>query len=256
MSPAGLYYGTNGLEDIGEIYRRMTINCPHPASKSKRLWELRRATGIGSGNTSAETMLEKAVALLASGGQMRGWFNQCPTASGIGGSSRDRRRSVDLVHWSVPAMRARLVELKWRSDRPSEAVRQALRYGAAYVFCRVHRNGLPLRDASLMDARHLSIEVVAPARYWRAPDLKDLQGCVARAREGLKRFDVGSPIAGLSMSLDVLAFPDWFDQLPFADGAGVLANCSGAELTGPGRKIRDAFGELSSVAPDGEGSRE
>lgn len=157
------------------------------------------------------------------------------------------------MHWSVLAMRARLVELKWRSDRSSEAVRQALRYGAAYVFCRVHRHSLPLRDASLMDARHLSIEVVAPARYWRAPDL---QGRIARVREGLKRFDVGSRIAGLSMSLDVLAFPDWFDQLPFADGADVIASCSGAELTGPGRKVRDAFRELSSVAPDGEGGRE
>ncbi len=253
MSPAGLYDGTNGLEDFGEIYRRMTVNCPHPASTSKGLWELRRATGIGSGNRSDETMLEKAVALLAEGGHMRGWFNRCPTASGIGGSSRDRRRSVDLVHWSVPAMRARLVELKWRSDRPSEAVRQAFRYGAAYVFCRVHRNGLPLQDASLMDARHVSIEVVAPARYWRVPDL---QGRIARAREGLKRFDVASRIAGLSMSLDVLAFPGPFDQLPFADGAGVLASCSGAELTGPGRRIRDTFGELSSVGPGGEESRE
>lgn len=253
MSPAGLYDGTKGLEDIGEIYRRMTVNCPHPASKSKRLWELRLATYIKSSSPYAETMLEKAVALLAEGGHMRGWFNQCPTASGIGGSSRDRGSRVDLVHWSVPAMQARLVELKWRSSRPSEAVRQALRYGAAYVFCRMHRHRLPLRDASLMDARHVSIEVVAPPRYWRAPDL---QGRIARARESLKRFDVGSRIAGLSMSLDVLAFPDWFDQVPFADGAGVLASCSGAELTGPGRMVRDAFGELSSVAPDGEGSRE
>ena len=184
---------------------------------------------------------------------MRGWFNQCPTASGIGDHSRDRRRNVDLVHWSEANRHARLVELKWRSDHPSEAVQQVLGYGAAYVFCRVHRDRLPLRRGSVMDARHVSLLVVAPARYCRATDLP---GCLARARQGLKRFDIGSRIDGLSMSLDVLAFPDWFDQLPFADGADVLASCDDAELTDPGQKIRDAFAELNSVVPDRKGTQE
>ena len=37
---------------------------------------------------------------------------------------------------------ARLIGLKWgkESDSPSEAVRQVLGYGAAYLFCRMHRN--------------------------------------------------------------------------------------------------------------------
>ena len=235
---ASLFDDTKGLDDIGEIYSRMEANCPNPASTSQRLWELRRATRISAHNPSEETMLEKSVAMLAARGHMDGWFNQCPTASGIGDSSRDKRRNVDLVHWSAPIRHARLVELKWRSNDPSEAVRQVVCYGAAYVFSRMHRDKLPLRDRPVMDARHVSLLVVAPAHYCRATDLP---GCLDRARQGLKRFDIGARIDGLSMSLDVLAFPDWFDQLPFANGDSVCAHCDRAELTEAGRKIRDAF---------------
>ena len=199
---ASPFDGTKDIEGIGEIYRRMTMNCPNPSSTSKRLWELRRASHIAPHNLSDETMLEKAVVMLAANGHMHGWFNQCPTASGIGDHSRNRHSNVDLVHWSEPTRHARLVELKWRSNHPSEAVQQVLRYGAAYVFCRMHRNQLPLQRASVMDARHVSLLVMAPAHYCRAADLP---GCLARARQGLKRFDIGARIDGLSMSLDVLA---------------------------------------------------
>ena len=234
---ASLFDSTKDLDDIGEIFRRMEANCPSPVSTSRRLWELRQAPSISTHNTSEETMLEKAVAILAARGHMQGWFNQCPTASGIGDSALDRRRNVDLVHWSAPIQHVRLVELKWWSNDPSEAVQQIVGYGAAYVFCRVHRDKLPLRHRPVMDARHVSLSVVAPAHYFRATDF---QGCLARARQGLKRFDIGSRIAGLSMSLELHVFPDWFD-LPFANGADVLANCDRTELTEAGRKIRDAF---------------
>ena len=249
---ASLFDRTTDLEDIGEIYRRMTRNCPNPSSTSKRLWELRRATDIASHNTSNETMLEQAVVMLAANGYLHGWFNQCPTASGIGDSSRNRHSNVDLVHWSDPTRHARLVELKWRSNHPVEAVQQVLRYGAAYVFCRMHRNQLPLQRGSVMDARHVSLLVVAPARYCRALDLQD---GLARARKDLKRFDGGSRIDGLSMSLDVLAFPDGFEALPFADGADVRARCDHGALTDTGQKIRAAFEALHSVLPDPEGTQ-
>ena len=122
-----------------------------------------------------------------------------------------------------------------------------------YVFCRMHRNKLRLRRGSVMDARHVSLLVAAPALYYRATDLRD---CLARAREGLKRLDIGSRIDGLSMSLDVRAFPDWFDHLPFANGADVIASCNRAEITDTGQKIRGAFEELNSVFPDREGTQE
>ena len=198
-------------------------------------------------------MLEKAVAMLAENRHMSGWFNQCPTASGIGDSSRNRHSNIDLVHWRDANARARLIELKWGSDSPSEAMRQILRYGAAYVFCRVHRNRLPVRHGSVMDARGVSLQVAAPASYYSDSGLRD---CLSRARESLTRFDIGSTIEGLSMSLDVLAFPKWFDSLPFANGKEVRAECDTAELTETGRKVRDAFDGLASVCPEPDRRRQ
>ena len=255
---ASLFDKTMGLEDIAEILRQMEANIPHPSSNSKKLWQLRRATNIKSHNTSQEKMLEKAVAMLAENGHMPGWFNQCPTASGIGGSSRNKHSNIDLVHWTEADGHARLVELKWNSGRPrpSEAVQQVLGYGAAYLFCRIHRNRLDkLRvwRGSVMNAVHISLQVAAPAGYYTEPGLRH---CLSRARENLARFDTGSRIEGLSMSLDVLAFPECFDRLPFANGEEVRAECDTAELTAAGRKVRDAFDGLASVCPKADGGRQ
>ena len=238
------------MNDIAAILGRMEANCPAPSSASRSLWQLRRATDIAPHNASFETMLEKAVAKLAEMGHMPGWFNQCPTASGIGDSSRTRHANIDLVHWSEADRRARLVELKWASDNPSAAVRQILRYGAAYLFCRLHRSRLPVRKSRLMDARDVTLLVVAPASYWGEPDLPDY---LSGAREALERLDVGSKIEGLSMSLDVRSFPGWFDRLPFSNGAQVSASCGHVELTDTGRRIRDAFNGLTSVRPASNG---
>ncbi len=123
-----LFDGTFGTEDIVEILDRMQLNCPCPSSNSRRLWKLRRAKKVASHNKSKETLLERAVATLACNGHMPGWFNQCPAASGIGDSARNRHSSIDLVHWRAAGARLSLVELKWDSDTPSEAVRQILRY--------------------------------------------------------------------------------------------------------------------------------
>ncbi len=249
---ASLFDGTRGMEDIAEILRQMEANIPHPSSNSKKLWQLRRATDISSHNRSRETMLEKAVAMLAENGRMPEWFNQCPTASGIGDSSRSRHSNIDLVHWSRSGRRARLVELKWDSDSPSEAVQQVLRYGAAYLYCRLHRNRLPVWRGSVMDACDISLQVAAPAHYYTDPGLWH---CLSRARENLAWFDIGSRIDGLSISLDVLAFSDWFDSLPFANGEQVRAECGTTELTEAGRKVRDAFDGLASVYPEADGGR-
>ena len=241
---ASLFDKTEGIDDIGRILSRMEANCPRPSSTSRRLWALRRATDIAPHHAGHETMLEKAVAMLAKNGHVPEWFNQCPTASGVGDSSRNRHSNIDLVHWREENGHARLVELKWGSDGPSEAVRQILRYGAAYVYCRMHRNTLPVQQSSLMDARDISLQVAAPAGYYTDPDLHD---CLSRARESLLQFDIGSRIEGLSMSIDVLAFPEWFDSLPFANGEDVCAKCDTAKLTEAGRMVSDAFNGLASV---------
>ena len=111
------------MDDIEKIYNKMEANCPNPCSTSKKLWELRHAYQTLS-SCKPETMLEKAMAMLAARGHMPEWFNQCPVASGITDSSMSRQDSkavnkksnVDLVHWDEANKYARLVELKWESD--------------------------------------------------------------------------------------------------------------------------------------------
>ena len=58
------------------------------------------------------------------------------------------------------------------------------------------------------------------------------------------------------MSLDALAFPEWFDRLPFSDGTDACESCDRPELTERGREIIDAFDGLTSVYPDREGTKE
>lgn len=237
-----LFDGVGELDDIRAIYDRLEANCPRPQSSSKELWKLRRAISISRHNTSAETMLEKSVANLAHNGRMPGWFNQCPTASGIGDSPKHRRRNVDLVHWSQADGTARLVELKWGSDDPRKALRQILVYGAVYIFCRLHRAELPLDDRPLMAARRISLEVAAPACYFRD---SGFEAHLDRMRANLERFDLGGRLPWLSMSLDALAFPDEFNALPFADGGEVRKFCDGERWTEPARRVRDAFDNLA-----------
>ena len=236
-----LFHGTEALEDIARILVQMDANCPHPSSTSRDLWRLRRATDIASHNRAPETMLEKAVAMLANKGHLPEWFNQCPTASGIGDSSRNRHSNIDLVHWKEAHGRARLIELKWASNTPFHAVRQLLRYGAAYVFCRIHRNRLPVSHAPVMNAREVHLQILAPAQYYTNSNLR---GFVLRAREHLKRFKSRSAMTEFSMSLGLLAFPEWFDDVPFANGQEVRAECDCADLTEAGRQICSVFNSL------------
>lgn len=248
---AALFDGTSGMDDILEILDRMEANCPRPFSTSGKLWELRLRTNVAGHNRSGETMLERGVAMLADNEHMAGWFNQCPVASGIGDSSRHKHSNVDLVQWSAADSRLTLVELKWvqgkrarHSNSPCDAVRQILRYGAAYLFCRRHRERLPVGDRLAMSARHVALWVAAPARYYADGSLRE---CVSRAREslgGVRRK------TGLAMSLDALAFPEWFVGLPFSDGADVRKCCGRPELTTQGRAIVDAFDGLTPVDLD------
>ena len=246
-----LFDGTCGTDDIVEILDRMQANCPRPFSNSRQLWQLRRETHVAGQNRSRETLLEKAVAMLAGHGHMAGWFNQCPAASGIGDSARHRRRSIDLVRWSPADSQLSLIELKWDSDTPSKAVRQILRYGAAYLFCRGHRDRLPVARRPAMSATHVALRVAAPRRYYADGGFRD---CLSRARESVRSIGGEPGTLGLSMSLDALAFPEWFGRLPFSDGAEVRDSCDRPELTEKGRIVVDAFDGLASVIPDRAGA--
>ncbi|MCY4614605.1 MAG: hypothetical protein OXB94_13435 [Nitrospira sp.] len=258
-----LFDGTKQMDDIEKIYNQMEANCPNPCSTSKKLWELRRACDISSHNVSSETLLEKAVAMLAARGHMPEWFNQCPVASGITDSSMSRQDSkavnkkscVDLVHWDKANKFARLVELKWDSDDqpkwesndPISALKQILGYGATYIFCLVRKGQLNFPATSLikMNASHVSLEVVASRRFYNG---YNEGGRFARISKDLNRF-AGSKTGGtLTMSLKALAFPDGF-QIPFADGGEVKQKCGAPSLTPEGKEIRSAFDNLTQVWP-------
>ena len=164
---------------------------------------------------------------------------------------RYRRRNIDLVHWCAADSRLSLVELKWNSDTPSKAVRQVLRYGAAYLFCRRHRDRLLVGKQRAISATHVALRVAAPRRYYARDALRD---CLSRARGSLRSIGAELETLELTMSLDALAFPEWFDHLPFNDGAEVRDSCSKPELTETGRTVVDAVNGLTSVYCDREGA--
>ena len=96
-----------------------------------------------------------------------------------------------------------------------------------------------------MDARRVSLEVAAPAHYYPG---HDFAGSLARMHGSLDAFIASSVVSGLTMSLDALAFPKDFDQIPFTNGAEVKQKCDTIRLTDEGRSVRDAFAELTPVA--------
>ena len=246
-----IFDSTCGIEDPNTIYGILEDHYHgHPISKSQELWKLQRECEISSHNPGRETMLEKAVANLAESCHMPGWFNQCPVASGILGPRSNTKNAVDLVYWSELGKCARLVELKWKSNDPPYALRQILRYGIAYVFCRVHKRELPLQGKyfrPLMDANNIALEVVAPSFFYDGYHEKDRFASVSKS---LDQFAQSKTEGKLSMSLNALAFPEEFNQVPFRNGQDVMEKCFTDKLTHEGRRVRNAFAGLTLVWSD------
>lgn len=228
---------------VNGLFRRMMANFPgRPASQSKKLWCCRRETNIAHRNESQETLLEKAVAMLAHQCHMPGWFNQCPVASGIVDSDRDRRRAVDLVHLSDGE--ARLVELKWTSNTPVHALFQILEYGLAYILARLHVRELQLEKRRLMDVRKIALEVIGPYEFFMYEKQAYLFALMDKA---IAKFAAEKTGGALSMSLCALSFPAEFTCIPFADGREVKEICGNEVLSKEGGMVRDAFSKLEPV---------
>lgn len=98
-----------------------------------------------------------------------------------------------------------------------------------------------------MNVSRVSLEVVAPLSF-----CQDLITMINKSKRPHGQFIdnkfVDSKINGLLMSLNVLAFPNWF-KIPFKDGAGLKSKCYTAQLTDEGQAVRDAFDDLSPVWP-------
>ena len=228
---------------VNGLYGQMMANFRGtPASQSKKLWCCRRETEIGDGNESQETLLEKAVAMLAHECHMPGWFNQCPVASGIADSHKDRKRAVDLVHLSDGE--ARLIELKWTSNTPVHALFQILEYGLAYILARLHIRELQLEKRRLMRVKKIRLEVMGPHEFFMEMERADLFAVMDKA---IAKFASERTGGALSMSLCALSFPTEFICIPFTDGREVKEICGNGVLGEEGRMVRDAFSKLEPV---------
>ena len=226
---------------IDKLYRTMVANYSSGRIPSSANWRKRYETNIADHNNSPEKLLERAVAMLAEKRHMPGWFNEAPVASGVVDSHSDKRACVDLIHLSDE--RVRLVELKWESDTPAYALFEILRYGLAYVFFRINAEKWNLDNRPFMRPRHVSLEVVAPDSYYAQHDQQQL---ISQISQSLHDFASSKTGGKLSMSVDALAFSEWF-RIPFVNGKEVKAECSSSSLTSAGQKVRDAFKALRPV---------
>ena len=228
---------------VNGLYEQMMANFfGQPVSQSEKLWCHRREPEIRKDNFNKETILEKAVAILAEEGHMPGWFNQCPVASGITDPGKDRRRAVDLIHLSD--VKARLIELKWASNTPVHALFQILEYGIAYVFARNHMDELHLKKRHLMHFEKIGLEVVGPREFFVNEKRLDL---FDRMDKAVGKFAAEKTGGSLPMSLRALSFPAEFDCIPFVDGRAVKESCRNSTLSREGAMVRDAFSRLVPV---------
>ena len=228
---------------VNRLYKQMEANFPGKlVSQSEKLWCCRRETEIRDDNRNPETLLEKAVAMLADEDLMPGWFNQCPVASGIVDPRKDRRRAVDLIHLSDG--KARLIELKWTSDTPVHALFQILEYGVAYVFARLHMRKFQLEKRQLMDIDQIGLEVVGSREFFMKQTRSDFFAVMDKA---VSKFAAEKTGGALSMSLGAFSFPKEFYRLPFENGGEVKEKCRNGSLSEEGATVRDAFSGLVSV---------
>lgn len=117
---------------------------------------------IAKHNSSPEVRLERAIAAACLRAGRSDWANQVPVASGIMGSSADRRRAIDLVHLVAPN-HFEFIELKIASDTPLYAAIEIIGYGCAWLLARDQRADEP---NALLDADQLDLVVLAPSAYY------------------------------------------------------------------------------------------
>ena len=239
------WHGSRSAADaLQEMYARMQKNADMNRKWSDKNWRMECQLDIAPHNESKEKCLEKSVAFLGERGHMRGWCNQVPTASGVAGSG-DRQANVDLAHWDEENKHLRLVELKWESSDPvGRAMFQAIKSGLAYIFFCKHRGSGKWKLVHLRP-RHVALEVVAPREFFaleasRPDALPEISQALVQIASG----EIAD--AAPEMSVGMHAFPEDF-RLPFANGAEVKVQCNTTAATPEGRRVRDAFANLSPV---------
>jgi hypothetical protein len=152
-------------------------NAASNRDRSQENWRWQRLQQqIAGHNRSPEVILERAIAAACSRTGRTDWANQVPVASGLIIGAADGRRAVDLVH-QCGERHFELIELKIASDTPLYAAIEILSYGCIWLLS--HANP-PKRKSAILEADHVDLRVLAPARYYAPFDLTELEATLQR----------------------------------------------------------------------------
>ncbi len=194
----------------------------HGRIPSRENWRHERRTEIADQNKSPEVVLERAIVTLAELGDLPGWYNQIPVASGLVDGRSDKRAALDLAR--VDGGTAELIELKWASDTPLFALFEVLRYGLALLLSRQNAASFGYLGRPLIDAKELSLVVLAPSQYYANCNLAGFAEVVNSGLCNLTRQHSDFPPMGLAF----MSFPAGF-ELPFQRGSQVNTMRDGGE---------------------------
>lgn len=225
---------------VSDLYYRMGNNLTDRIP-SQENWRVERQTYIGSGNSSPEVLLERAIALLGERRISKDWFNQIPVASGLINEAADRRAAIDLLRYRNESVD--LVELKWESDTPAYAAIEILRYGLAYLLSYVNREAFGYADNPLMGTRQVSLHVLAPQKYYEDCNLSWLGHGLDEGVRALADREVNQ---AFSMDFSFLAFPAGFN-MPFTTGEDVRCMRNEDKDAEPCRELVAAMNNLESI---------
>lgn len=168
---------------------------------SRENWRFEKKLFLSGHNTSAEKMLEKAIARHTD----HRWANQVPTSSGIFGPTNGRHRNLDLVHRPAAGC-LEFIELKVNSDTPLSAAMQLIKYAVFYLAQRRQRRFAPAA-AIYGHAESLILTVLAPAAFYQDYRFDWLE---ERLNVALSTLLDGLSGIGLSACFRFQAFPAWF----------------------------------------------
>lgn len=165
-------------------------------SDSKQNWRNSPVTTINKDdNKSKEVVLERHLAKIIERKKCATWWNQMPVASGLVGSSSDRRRAIDLVHRDEAGETYDFIELKIASDSPLYALMEVVQYGLIYLTLRDDPSYLSeiSKGSQVFQAKEIKLRVLAPEAFYSGSlarfeqQLNDgFKSILANRKDGLK----------------------------------------------------------------------
>lgn len=198
-----LYNQFDGYGLIAAIYDRIEKNLMRrpnrePSSENWKLCSVNRLSAKSENikknkNTSDEVTLERAIVER----WPTEWTYQMPVASGLFGSTSDKRRSVDLVYIKEKDNRNfDFVELKIESDSPLYAAMEILGYGLVYYASRqdtAKNLKYDSKDLAVLEASKISLCVLAPDDFYKYKNLYyNLEWLQDAINKGLQKLDKGN----------------------------------------------------------------